>query len=152
MPIMKCKSKTGKVYTYEITSDKVKEYRRNSTIPQKLQQSKRNAKAKGLEFALDTPFLKDLMDKQEGKCALTGVVLGKIGDGDVSPSIDRIDNNKGYTKDNVWWLAWRVNEAKKCMSLNDFISMCSKVSERATTIPKGSTSEANADGSGGHPW
>jgi hypothetical protein len=139
MPVMKCTSRKGTVYTYEITSDKVKEYRRNSTIPHKRGQARRHAIKKGIEFTLTTAFLKELWAKQDGKCALSGVALGKLGDGYLSPSIDRIDNEKGYVEDNVWWLAWRVNEAKKDMLLDDFTLMCKAVSEGATTISKEST-------------
>lgn len=136
---MKCTSNKGKVYTYEITSDTIKKYRRGSTIPNKRGQAKRHADKKGIEFTLTTEFLKELWAKQDGKCALSGVTLGAIGDGYLSPSIDRIDNEKGYTEDNVWWLAWRVNEAKRDMLLDDFILMCKSISEGAETISKEST-------------
>jgi len=129
----------GKKYVYEVTPEKIQEYRRNSTIPNKRGQAKRHADKKGLPFTLTTKYLKELWDKQDGKCALTGVPLGLLGDGYLSPSIDRINNLEGYTEDNVWWLCWRANEAKKDMLLDDFLLMCKAITERATTIPNGST-------------
>jgi hypothetical protein len=43
-----------------------------------------------------------------------GVELGCSGwtRSDNSPSIDRIDSNKGYTKDNIQILSWRANRIK----------------------------------------
>lgn len=127
------------IYTYDANTNK--QYRRGSCISHKLQQSKRNAKAKGLEYDLTLEFMRDLWAKQEGLCALSGRPLGNIGDGYDSPSIDRIDNSKGYLKNNVHWLLWRVNEMKKDMDLKEFLKLCKDCVnwEGATTIPKGST-------------
>ena len=131
--------KNGKEYKYEVPPEKIQEYRRNSTIPNKRGQAKRHADKKGMPFTLTTKYLKELWDTQGGLCALTGVALGSIGDGYNSPSIDRIDNALGYVEGNVWWVCWRANEAKKDMLLEDFLLMCEAITERATTIPRGST-------------
>ncbi len=37
---------------------------------------------------------------------------GIIGRNPYSPSLDRIDNSKGYTKDNVRIISWRANALK----------------------------------------
>lgn len=44
-----------------------------------------------------------MWNKQKGKCALTGIpmTVTKSGRTNTNISIDRIDSNKGYTKDNV---------------------------------------------------
>lgn len=60
--------------------------------------------------------LKVIYDKQNGKCALTGLSLKhreKYKAGDLfTASIDRIDSSKGYTKDNIQILNIFMNLAK----------------------------------------
>lgn len=105
---------------------------KGGTISNKLQMCKKTAKAKGLDYDLTNAFLTALWDKQEGRCALSGVELGYIGSGWSSASVDRIDSTKGYVEDNVQWTCWRVNEAKSNMANEDFIAMCHAI---AATSP-----------------
>jgi hypothetical protein len=116
------------------------------TISNKLMSAKKRARSDKLDFNLTNLFITDLWDKQGGKCAKTGVEMGRIGDGWLSPSLDRIDSSMGYTEDNVQWTCWRYNDAKSNMSDDAFISLCLAVAsvyftqlEGATTIPQGST-------------
>ena len=116
------------------------------TISNKLMSAKKRARKDNLEFTLTNLFITSLWNKQEGKCAKTGVEMGRIGDGWLSPSLDRIDSSMGYTEDNVQWTCWRYNDAKSNMSDDAFISLCLAVAsvyftqlEGATTIPQGST-------------
>ena len=48
------------------------------------------------------------------KCPVLGIPLfpGKKFQCDNSPSVDRIDNSKGYTKENIVIVSWRVNNIK----------------------------------------
>ena len=49
-------------------------------------------------------------------CPVLGIKL-EFGIGkkhDNSPSLDRIDNNKGYTKDNIMVISCRANQIKNC--------------------------------------
>ena len=116
------------------------------TISNKLMSAKKRAKKDGFSFNLDNAFVTELWELQEGKCAKTGVEMGRIGDKWLSPSLDRIDPNKGYDRDNVQWVCWRYNAAKAEMTDDSFLSLCLAVAatyfkqlEGATTIPKGST-------------
>lgn len=118
------------------------------TISNKLMSAKKRAKKDNLSFELDNAYVTSLWEQQEGKCAKTGVELGRIGDKWLSPSLDRIDPLQGYTKGNVQWTCWRYNDAKSNMSDDSFTSLCLAVAatyfkqlEGATTIPKGSTSK-----------
>lgn len=133
-----------------VTPDKELQYRHRrtlkGTISNKLMSAKKRAKKDNLSFDLDNSFVTDLWNKQEGKCAKTGVEMGRIGDKWLSPSIDRRDPNRGYDKDNVQWVCWRYKDAKADMTDDSFISLCLSVVatyfeqlEGATTIPKGST-------------
>lgn len=42
---------------------------------------------------------------------------------DNSPSIDRVDSTKGYTKDNIWIVSWKFNSLKKNATLQELIQM-----------------------------
>ena len=87
---------------------------------------------------LDDDFLLDLLNKQNRKCALTGIKLVLQKDNPLSPSLDQIEPGKGYTKNNVQWLSWAANRAKGDLDTHDFVTMCKRiveVSERATAIP-----------------
>jgi hypothetical protein len=67
---------------------------------------------------IDLPFLVDLFVKQNGKCALTGLSFNLVKyetKRAFAPSIDRVDCNAGYTKDNVRLVCLVVN-----LALNDF--------------------------------
>jgi hypothetical protein len=105
---------------------------KKGTISNKLQQCKKNARAKTLEFALTNKLLTELWEKQEGCCALSGAALGYIGSGWSTASVDRIDPNRGYVPENVQWVCWRVNDAKSNMNNEDFIAMCHAI---AATSP-----------------
>ncbi len=65
---------------------------------------------------------------QAGKCALSGISM-TLGKGLVitapnTASVDRIDSNKGYTKDNVRLTTWIANRSKAAWSDKDFLNMC----------------------------
>ena len=58
-----------------------------------------------------------MYDKQAGKCSLTDIsFVFYVSNEDsrthpFSPSVDRIDSRKGYTKDNVRLVIWGINLA-----------------------------------------
>lgn len=85
---------------------------------------KKCAKDRNLEWSLSFDDLDALWEKQEGKCIFTGTVMctksGAINKG----SLDRIDSNKGYMKDNVQFTCSDINFAKKNKTDEDFIKMC----------------------------
>jgi len=68
--------------------------------------------------------LKFLYDKQKGKCAISGCDLElKLGINNPLPnlcSVDRINSSNGYTKQNMWLVAWWVNQMKFDTDLNTF--------------------------------
>lgn len=84
------------------------------------QSAKTNARAREIYFNLPLGYIKVLWDKQEGKCAVTGLAMqhtARVGrtvpPNDFKASIDRIDSEKGYTPDNVRLVCWFINDWKK---------------------------------------
>ena len=75
----------------------------------KLSQIRSAAKNKGRNFELT---LKDIVIPDT--CPVLGIEI-KLGakTGDNSPTADRLDNNKGYTKENVRFISWRANLLKR---------------------------------------
>lgn len=76
-------------------------------------------------------------EKQDGKCFYTGIKLTlpqnpqqfRFDTQSYNVSIDRIDSNKGYTKDNVQLVLKCVNFMKQSMSHEDFLEMCKLIVE-----------------------
>jgi hypothetical protein len=71
------------------------------------------AKRKGLPCDLDHSFVLGLL--LAGKCQATGatLVLNQAGHmSRMSPTLDRRDNERGYTRDNVWLVSMSFNAAK----------------------------------------
>jgi len=81
------------------------------------------ARKKGFEFDLDAQFLWELLQKQDNKCAISGIDISL----DNNASVDRIDSSMGYIKNNVWWTTSRVNVMKNNMKLEEFIELCKTI-------------------------
>ena len=61
---------------------------------------------------LDIPYLRELWQQQNGRCAITNIPLDIRGkDPNTKASIDRIDSTKGYVKGNVRIVLAAVNSA-----------------------------------------
>jgi len=93
------------------------------------------AKIRKIDVDITVKDAWELFEKQNGKCALTGIDLqfarnskGHV-HGEQTASLDRIDSHKGYIKDNVQWIHKDLNTMKWDFSENDFIFWCKKVAE-----------------------
>jgi len=90
----------------------------NDFYDNSLNEFRKRAILKNLNFDLDKQFLIDLFEtKQKRKCAITKVpieIKGKKEKAVIykSASLDRIDSNKGYVKTNVQWVMLGVNYMK----------------------------------------
>lgn len=97
-------------------------------------QTKRNATVRKISFYLTYEDLEEVLIKQNYKCVLSGEPIsvfktrsnqnGKIY---MTASIDRIDSNKGYTKDNIQFVHKDVNIMKWTLPQDLFISWCKKI-------------------------
>lgn len=102
----------------------------SSTFFKKLQKS---ALSRNYDFDLDMQYMWDLFIKQNKKCALSGVDITIYPDSNrerlQTASPDRIDSNKGYTKDNFQWVHKRVNRLKNVLKEDELLFWCKKIIE-----------------------
>lgn len=99
---------------------------------------KKGAERKGLDFDLTHIYLKELWDRQEGKCALTGVSLvmnRNRAKADLKSiyygSVDRIDSKKGYVIGNVQFVALGINYMKNNFDLEEVKDFIEKIQGRS---------------------
>lgn len=88
--------------------------------------SRERAKLKGWEFNLTKQFLKKLIE-QTPTCSISGRKLDPSAIGENSISLDRIDSNKGYTKENVRLIVWILNRAMNHDGDAVFLRLCQDV-------------------------
>lgn len=88
-------------------------YRKKNTAKHMLWRVRKRAKAMGVEFDIsddDIPI--------PAVCPVLGtqLILGSL-DPENKPSIDRVDNSRGYVKGNVAVISWKANILKRNLSL-----------------------------------
>lgn len=94
---------------------------------------RQRARKNALECNIDAEFLKTLLEKQDGLCAISKIPRTFTkGQGHISTnaSVDRVDSSKGYTRDNVQLVAHQVNTMKSNLSINELIEWCKLVIKR----------------------
>jgi len=87
---------------------------------------KRDAKARNIDFQITIEDIQEKYEQQDMCCALTGipVLFG------MNASVDRIDSEKDYTKDNIQIVLNVVNIMKRDIPEDLFIMLCKAVAER----------------------
>jgi hypothetical protein len=82
--------------------------------------SKQRAKLNNREHEINVEDIKSIYPA-DGCCPIFGIKLefNNAGFRDNSPSIDRIDSTKGYTRDNIQVISWKANRIKGAASLQD---------------------------------
>ena len=92
---------------------------RKSPFAQMFYLTKKRSEQKGFEFDLDRDFIKNLYANMPERCPILGIKLERAPVGskkyqlDTSPSLDRINSKKGYTKDNVKIISNLANRIKQ---------------------------------------
>lgn len=107
-----------------------------------------------LEFNVTLDFLWELLESQNFRCALTGVPINlsrKIKDSNVdysdfTASLDRIDNTKGYVRDNVWWVHRTVNRLKNNYSVDELKYWCKLILSHDNPEPSSVNGISNREG------
>lgn len=96
-----------------------------------LNKIKKRAKKSNIEFDLELDFIINLLKEQDYKCKLSGlpIEIRKVWHGQINQtaSLDRIDNTKGYIKNNVQWLHKDVNNMKHTFTEKYFIDLCKRI-------------------------
>lgn len=126
------KRNVGRLICRFCNKEKTKQNRKNKPFVIKIQAVKSRAKAKNIEFAITINEVFNMLAKQSGRCALSGILLSA--DGPYGWSIDRIDPSKGYTIDNIQIVAGIINFMKSDLSMSTFISMCNLISEKHKNV------------------
>jgi hypothetical protein len=93
-----------------------------------------NAKKRNIDFQITKEDIIDLYLKQNKKCNLSGLEISfsetesQHLKNNTTASIDRIDNNKGYTKDNIQLIHKDINIMKNVFPEDKFILYCNLIS------------------------
>lgn len=75
-----------------------------------------------MEFSVSTEYLLSLYPTT-GKCLILGIDMELGGDRETSPSIDRLDNSKGYVTGDVTWISYRANYVKGNATKAEILSL-----------------------------
>lgn len=88
-----------------------------------LRGSRNRATRKGLDHDLDAEFIASLYpDTME--CPILKIPIKPFADSkDNSPALDRVDNSKGYTRDNVQVISYRANSLKRDATLDELVAL-----------------------------
>jgi DNA-directed RNA polymerase subunit RPC12/RpoP len=118
--------------TYRITCKKCRNkslvVRRFSTIDNRISKKIISAKSRSNKscqpFNINVEYMKELLDRQNGKCFYTDekIIFYKYGETPtrkVAPSVDKIIPNLGYVKGNVVWCLDRINLIKNDTTLDE---------------------------------
>lgn len=89
-------------------------------INQILRGIKRRCSQYQREIDIDTQFLIDLFNQQNGLCPYSGNKMVFDINSPERLSLDRKDSTKGYIKSNVVWCCWQANNMKQDLSMDDF--------------------------------
>lgn len=95
--------------------------------------AKYRAKKLNVSFNLDTKYLIDMWEEQQGRCAVSGRIFD-LSRPDMyastranSPSLDRINSKEGYLKGNVRFVCYQVNTALNEYGEEALISLCKDI-------------------------
>lgn len=78
------------------------------------------------ELNIDNEYLREILEAQNYKCALTGVDLIPKG-GWLCPSLDKMDPTLGYVKGNVQWVTKRANLLKGNLTMEQLRELCKSI-------------------------
>lgn len=92
----------------------------------------KHASERGRLFEISINQAWDKYLQQEGKCALSGIIL-VMGQPEIrktnTASLDRIDSNQGYNPSNIQWVHKDINYMKSNMTDSQFIQWCVAVAQ-----------------------
>ena len=89
----------------------------------RLKSLKQNAVSRGLSCDITIADIKTVFANQRGCCYYTGMPL-------VVDSVDRIDHERGYQRDNILICERHINVFRAKRSRADFIALCSQIAQQ----------------------
>jgi len=113
-----------------------RQYRKTNPKLKLLNDAKYRARKQGLDFTLTLENL----PSDEGYCPILGTPFERGGAArraGVSPTLDRIDNLKGYTPDNVWFISHRANLLKGSGTADEHEAIAKAMRAKLNALPKG---------------
>jgi len=106
-------------------------------LRQLLLDARKRAKVKNIEFTI--PINTTTLTIPE-TCPVLNIPLrraeGTLGGSANSPSIDRIDNNRGYTEDNVRIISKRANSLKSDGTLDELERVVQYIKNNIVSVPR----------------
>ena len=94
--------------------------------------AKDRAKASNLEFKITLDYLKELWNKQCGRCSISDIPMtyelrkGRI---PTNVSIDRINSKEGYIMGNIQLVCMACNQIKSDLTEEEMYNFCKKIVE-----------------------
>lgn len=155
----KCKPCTRALY-YEPTKDKIieahrqrrathngremerkwqRDRRRTQPMVRMLQEAKVRARKRGMAFSITANDL-----RWPAECPVLGIAIS-MAEGpraDCSPSIDRVDTDRGYVPGNVEIISWRANRLKNDATLDELQAIVGYMQARLGGGPHGTMFDA----------
>lgn len=104
--------------------NKLKKQKRYANLHFRYVDIKGRSRKNNIEFNLTEEYLESIYPA-DGICPLLNIALDWDSPPrhDSTPSLDRIDNNKGYIKGNVQWVSWRANRLMSNMQPDEILML-----------------------------
>lgn len=93
-----------------------------------------NAIRRGHVWEIDTQYLEQVFCKQQGICALSGIIMVEDRKSPYRPSLDRIESGIGYLHGNVQFVCSALNMMKGSTPQNVFLRLCATVASYQSEI------------------
>lgn len=88
---------------------------------------KSRCKKSGLPVSITKNDIIRQYEIQNGKCYYTGNLLSWVSGNENIMSVDRKNNNLGYTPDNIALCSWQINKLKTNYSEQEFVQKCKEI-------------------------
>ena len=124
----KCRSKQATENKQKYSGD----YALCKILQMRFLAAKDRAKKKNLPFDISKEYLKELWDKQNGKCAISGIDMTFEqcnGRTSTNVSIDQINPNEGYTVGNIQLVCMAINQIKSDLKMDEVYMFCKCILE-----------------------
>lgn len=110
------------------------EQRLDKILRSRLDGALRRATKKNIPFEIGLDLIRDLWNKQEGKCAISSIDMTyELDSGRIysNVSIDQINPSKGYTKDNIQLVCMSINQLKSDFDMATVLKICNGIISNA---------------------